>query len=174
MKVSVSLSWSFSRQWVTVSQQQPNRSVRGAELSRDQTTSTPAARAELDIHGPARAAGARWWAPALPISSLCIQFPFPTFLHWHQLEFPQKCSWEWEKFVRCPIGWRPDWTLFSADSSSFPEAQRADFCAEAKPCQGGVFWKASAVVCNICSIYLFFYPFKKRRKVHTNCKAKHW
>lgn len=97
MKVSVSLSWSFSRQWVTVSQQQPNRSVRGAELSRDQTTSTPAARAELDIHGPARAAGAGWWAPALPISSLCIQFPFPTFLHWHQLEFPQKCSWEMGK-----------------------------------------------------------------------------
>lgn len=70
------------------SQCQSNRGVRAAELSWEQTTSTP----ELDIQGPARAAGAGWRAPALLASSLCIQFLFPTSQCWHQVEFPQQCS----------------------------------------------------------------------------------
>lgn len=75
------------------SQCQSNRGVRAAELSWEQTTSTP----ELDIQGPARAAGAGWLAPALLASSLCIQFLFPTSQCWHQVEFPQQCSWEMAK-----------------------------------------------------------------------------
>lgn len=72
--------------------------------------------------------------------------------------FPSNVAEKWQKFLRSP-GWRPDSTLFSPDSSSYPEDQRVRICPEAKPCQGGVFWEASAVVCNIFSFYLFFFFF---------------
>lgn len=71
--------------------------------------------------------------------------------------FHSNVAGKWEKSVRSP-GWRPDCTLFSADSSPYPEAQRVDICAEIKPCQEGMFCEASELVCNIFSFFFFFYP----------------
>lgn len=165
------------------------RVLQGAELSWYQTTSIPVAHTVPGTLGPARAAAAGRGACALPTSSLDIGLPLllPPWagIGW---SFPSNVAGKWEKVVGCP-GYRPDRTQLSADSSSYPKAQVVDFCltegktgelclAEAKPCQGDTIWKASAVVCNILSFYLFP-PLQKRRKVHTktmfkaNCKAKH-
>lgn len=66
----------------------------------------------------------------LPASSLDIRFPLPLPAQagtgW---SFPSSVAGKWEKGVRCP-GYRPDCTLFSADSSLYPEAEMVDFCAE--------------------------------------------
>lgn len=138
-----------------MSEQQPNRSVRGAEL---QNTSTAAARVDHGIHGHPEQLekdGESTSSPSQPLASNFSFLPPYTGISW---SFPSSVAGKWEKLVSAP-GWGPDCTLFSADSSSYPEAQRADICAEAKPCQGGMFWKASAVVCNIFSFLSFFFFF---------------